>query len=132
MKNKIILILAVCLILFCCNNESTGDSGDHPDGRSTLIIRNSPGIGQVFVSINKPEPTTWLECQGLLDNMVTIGHAIDKSTYNLYPFSETGSYLVVFSYAGDFYFRGNVSFRNGSAIVDFNTMTSRSSLPLGY
>jgi hypothetical protein len=78
-----------------------------------------------------------LQLSGLLSGYIAVGLPNDKSTYNMssvnngLTFSETGSYLIIFTYGGDNYFIGNVNFINGSATVNFNSMTSQSTLPIG-
>jgi len=119
------------------NGDSGGNTGGGSSGSTgTLIIQNSPTGGMVYV-YDSGAPTTYMEFSEATRNNIAFGiNTSDRFTYQLmYPgtseaFSGTGSYLVVFYRSGgSFYFKGNVSFSNGSATVDFNSMTSVDSLP---
>jgi hypothetical protein len=143
-KSKICLIsgilLILCLALAGCDHGSTGGgTGSGSSGsKGTLIMQNSPTGGAVYVC-DSATPTTYMEFSQAMGKNIAIGTSMtgDRFTYQLYysmtseTFSGTGSYLVIFmrSAGMDYYFKGNVSFSNGSATVDFNSMTSWLSLP---
>ena len=150
MKNKTILsfvaFIFLCFILISCDNGTTGDNGapgdngGHSGSKGILVIQNSPTGGIVYIC-DSPAPTTYMQLSTALSNSIANGISLtstDIFTYNLtyslssVVFSETGSYLVIFLVGGqssNFRFKGGVSFNNGSANIDFNTMISGSTLP---
>ena len=119
------LAVVIGFTMSACDDGGSG-SGGTTGGRGTLIIENSPGSGYVFIlDHSDPPPLSQLSI-----GTIALGLAVDRSTYDLsvppygsVSFSRTGSYLVVFLYSGNYYVMGNVSFRNGSATVNFNNMT---------
>jgi len=136
------ILLIFCFVLTGCDNGSTGgiSGGGSSSSKGTLIIKNSPTGGLVYVC-NSGTPTTYMEFSQAIGKNIANGTSItgDRFTYPLKysltseAFSETGNYLIIFIDAGgSYYFKGNVSFSNGSATVDFNSMTSVKSLPMGY
>ena len=137
------LFLVFCFVFTGCDNGSTGGSsgGGNSGSKGTLIMQNSPTGGIVYVC-DSATPTTYMELSQAIGKCIANSTSItgDRFTYQLYysmtseAFSGTGSYLVIFMSGmtgspSSIYFKGNVSFSNGSATVDFNSMTSWDSLP---
>jgi hypothetical protein len=125
----LVLALVFGMVLTGC------DTGTGGGGGGTLTISNSPGSGSVYIC-DSSAPTTQMGLAGLLSGSIASGMASDRSTYPLQSstggtFSGTGSYLVIFTQGGASYFKGDVSFNNGSATVDYNSMTAASTLPIG-
>jgi hypothetical protein len=144
-KSKICLIsgilLILCLALTGCDHGSTGGgTGSGSSGsKGTLIMQNSPIRGFAVYVCDNGTPTTIMEFNQAIQQSIAHGFTggISPNNYQLYSstdgflFSGTGSYLVIFETAGPIYnyFKENVSFINGSATVDFYSMTSTENLP---
>jgi hypothetical protein len=138
-KSKICLISGIlsilCFALAGCDHGSTGGSSV---SKGTLIIQNTP-IRAVEVHVcDNGTPTTIMEFNQAIQQSIAHGFSggISENIYQLhssttgFPFSGTGSYLVIFETAGYYnYFKENVSFITGSATVDFYSMTSTENLP---
>jgi hypothetical protein len=105
-------------------------------GSSTLTINNCPKSATVMVceSATTP-PATQIDFLNVfaVSNFVAVSN--DRSSpfslINMYGFAwkTTGTYMVIVTSDFDNCFK-EVSFRNGSAIVDYNEMASQDSLPL--
>jgi hypothetical protein len=125
--------------------RETWNSGGNTGGGSstgTLIIENHPPEGGGVFVCNSGPPTNYGELNQAVSKQIAIGFGgsgtWDRVAYRLTDssiggtFSRTGNFLVIFNTAGISYFKGNVSFNNGSATVDFNSMTSGESFLSGY
>jgi len=130
----LVLLLLFSLALIGCD-EDAGKNG--ANGRkSVVIIENSPGSGSLIVC-DSPAPVTVMDWAHLSSGAIAVGVASDRSTYNMsaisgYYFLKTGNYLVLLSVGTEGYFKENVSFKDGSATINFNNMTPLRSLPSGY
>jgi hypothetical protein len=129
------------LVFVGCGNGTTSIFNGSSGGKGTLIIKNSPTGGYVYIC-NGNAPLTQKELSESQRKAIAIGVSYgtkDRFTYKLSyvhtmeAFSGTGSYLVIFllGIGSDEYFLPNVKFTNGSATVDFNNMNSASNLPSG-
>jgi len=103
----------------------------------TLTVNNCPPMTTVIIC-KSGTPATFME----LVDLISLENIIAASEEGISPFAllntddatftGTGSFLVVLMVDDNFYFKGNVPFSNGSATVDFNSMTSHESIPSGY
>jgi hypothetical protein len=130
MKNKLVLtfgvIFVVGLILAGCDNPA----GSNNNG--ILTINNCPSIATVIICDSNP-PATTVELIQVISAAIAVGEGT-KSPYALKnkdgsAFTRTGSFLVVVTANSNNYFKGDVSFNNGSATLDFAGMTSQADLP---
>jgi len=137
------LFLVFCFVFTGCdgltndNGSKSGTSGSGSSGSTgTLIIENPGGVGSVIVCDSSGSPSTYEEFNQAVGKTIAMSFgSVDGFTYQLMwtskTFYGTGNYLVIFVLYGDSYFKGNVSFSNGSATVNFNSMTLAKSLLSG-
>jgi hypothetical protein len=134
------LIVSASLTLAGCGDKDSGDpasptnpSNPSSGGGGILTLSNDPSYVKVSVYHSSIIPTT-VEQFLLAGGSPTAIATNDSSPYTLMSFVSgqtfrgTGTYLVAVSLSSDIYFKGGVHFNNGSATVDFNSMTSFSSL----
>jgi hypothetical protein len=142
-KKSLIFGILVCLLIFSfgltgCDNGS-GGSDDDSGSKGTLTIENCPQQAHVYICTNST-PTTMMDFTSkltsfLAQNLETFG----SSPFSLAKFGSisvwtgSGKYLiiVVCDPSTGNAFKADVSFKNGSATIDYNDMTKESTLPLG-
>jgi hypothetical protein len=135
-KAILIIVLAFVLVLTGC-----GESG-------TLTVNNCPRSGSVLIC-DSDAPATQMELAGDLIDFIAGGTTSSGSSYTLKAFwgitpglgtvirtiasggrfTKSGNFLVIITVDGNNYFQADVSFTNGVATVDFESMTSQESLP---
>ncbi|MCL2069591.1 MAG: hypothetical protein FWH19_01220 [Treponema sp.] len=135
MKKKLVLVLGLFLLFgltFTGCGDGAGGGGGTP-GR--LVVNNCPSNATVIVS-NSSTPSTLTELALGIGSAVAVAPYDDSSPFNLVDamgggtFTRTGSYLVVVSVNFNNYFMGDVRFTNGSATINFNSMTDQRDLPV--
>jgi len=102
-------------------------------GKGTLTVNNCPEEAMALICVNS-DPKTMMELLGAVSKYVAAG-TISNSSSELMStagenFSSTGKFLVIVLVDSDVYFIGNVSFTDGSATIDFKSMTAQLSLPV--
>jgi uncharacterized lipoprotein YehR (DUF1307 family) len=137
---RVLLVFALVmgLVFVACDTGTGGGTGNGPGGGtgSTLTINNCPSYARVAIYANNT-PTTLLQLQQMATEQIAVGmESISPFTLlNIEgtAFTRTGKYLVlVTGSANSIYFKGDVSFNNGSATVEFNSMIPHTSLPSGF
>jgi hypothetical protein len=134
---KMFVVLMVLSAFAACSggDSDTGGTGGGGGTSGVLTVNNAPQSGTVIIS---DSPTLATQAGIGSISMIAVGSSNDKSSYPLAliglisggKFTKTGKYLVVLTIGGNNYFQANVQFTNGSATVDFNSMTPAASLPL--
>jgi hypothetical protein len=141
------LFLTITLVFFGCKGggytnsglEDADGGGDGGGSQGTLTVNNCPENVHVYVCTNSP-----ITAQMDLANKLTSFLAQNSEQFSSSPFSlknfgnmastwtGTGTYLVYIicedSSIGNV-FKTDVSFSNGSATINYNSMTNQSSLP---
>jgi hypothetical protein len=137
-RNKLFLagmlgmVLAFGLVLAGCSTDSDGGGGG---ANGILTVNNCPSSGTVMI-FDSGAPATIAEFIGIMNGAIAYGTANNSTSYTLMSsggssFTQSGSFLVILSVGGTNYFKANVSFSNGAATVDFDSMTPQTDLPLG-
>jgi len=140
------MALVFVLALTGCDGGNDGGSGSNggSGGNSggTLTVINAPQVARACVCADAPTPTTVSELSVM--PLVAMA-ATSRDVYSPYslldangtPFTRTGNFSVLLRAAGNntynslYYFKGGVSFINGSATIDLYSMTMISPLD-GY
>jgi len=134
----LVMVLVFGMAVVGCDDGSTGGNnsgnGNSSGNGGTLTVNNCPSIATVVVC-DSNTPTTLMELSQVVSVTVIAAGQGSRSPFALKNidgsnFTRTGSFLVVLTANSDNYFKGNVNFSNGSATVDFNSMTSQTSLPV--
>jgi hypothetical protein len=124
-------------------DDETEEAGGGQPGR--LTVKNLTGEAQYaqILSNVSPAPTTQAQINEILPTLEDVafdGYDEDhQAPFDMrmmeggeaVVFNKTGKYLVVVSGSAGRKFKTDVQFTNGSATVDYNTMTLISSLPEG-
>lgn len=135
-RNVFILAVIGCVtaaVLCIAGCASTGSgSGGTSAGGGALTIRNMPS-GNVMVYVSNYGPISARD-DILKAAALPAARGSGKSspvslTTSGGAFTGSGSYLVIINSGLTQKFKAGVSFRGGSASVDFNSMTDTASLP---
>ena len=127
------MVLALGLVLIGCGDKDSGDPTSPGGGGGVLTVDNCPSGGSLVIC-DSAVPTTQMQLAGLISCFIAVGQAESATSYRLTKnngtaFDNTGDFLVILTLGMDSYFK-KVSFSNGSGSVDFNSMTSQTSLPV--
>jgi hypothetical protein len=114
-----------------CDSDSGSSSGSGTGGNGILTVINAPQVALAYIYADAPTPTTYNELSRVIGPAAMAALSTDNySPYslvnhpNVTPFTRTGSFLVVLlRNQAIVHCQGGVSFKNGSATVDFNSMT---------
>jgi broad specificity phosphatase PhoE len=98
------------------------------DGGGTLTVLNYTSSAYAFVCTENDPPSSVTDLAGRLSSAIAKSLS-SKSPFSLLFFTRTGTFSVLLQDASAAYFKGNVSFTNGSATIDFTSMTKIGQLP---
>jgi hypothetical protein len=133
MKNKRALVFGILFVIGLtfggCNDSTESSDNGAVGGGGILTINNGPSVNSVEVHNYNSSVTTPEELiNGMMAAIIAVGTPGD-SPYTLReystisPFTGTGTFLVIVNTTAANYFKSEVSFNNGSATIDFNSMT---------
>jgi hypothetical protein len=133
---RVMAALAVGSLAFFAGCSNPADGPNNPGGAAgTLTIRNLPGGADYAVGVYNHSGAidSLLEWANVASNIIAAGEGTVSSSMTLYAantsnvFTGTGSYMIALYTTGaavSVLYQTGVSFTNGCAAIDYNSMTN--------
>jgi hypothetical protein len=139
MKNNLALVFSVLFVIGLtlggCDDSTESSDDGAVGGEGILTLNNGPYVTSVVVYNYNGTPTTSTELgYAMFGSAIAMSidanspHALFAHPSYSTTFTGTGTFFVVVNSNSAIHFKGEVSFNNGSATIDFNTMSRTTDL----